>query len=642
MAALIPTVVDMETWWSTTHSLTKMSPIAYVMHADTEIQSCAIKIGDAESEVYFGEDNIAAALDEIDWSRTLVIAHNMEGFDSMILAWRFGIRPQMYGCTLAMARPHHTKTVGLSLAKLVAHYELGVKDNTALINTRGRRLAQFSDDEKEAMRIYNKADTDQCAALFKILLKLTPKDEMRIIDRTIRMLVEPQFVLDRPLIASTLAEEIERKRSMVLDVATMSGAYHAGMNEDEALEAARVVLASAAKFAKFLTDCGVEVPMKPSPSNPDKETYALAKTDQAFLDLKEHPDEMVSLATLARLGVKSTLLETRLGAFIAASDAVGGRLPMPTKYYGADTTGRRSGWAYNPLNLPRVDPKKPKLSDALRNSLKAPKGYKVIVADLSGIELRMNHFLWQVPSSMALFQADPEKADLYKEFACDLYEIKREAVDKNQRQMGKIAHLGLGFGAGAATFKKVAKSMGGVDISLEDAQGVVEKWRAAFPEITRGWRTCHDSLKAIAAGIEQPIDPWELCWTCEEGIRTPKGLIRYQGLHQELAGKKNEWWYGTGRHRARIYAGKIDENIVQHLSRFVITDADLAFSKTPLGKQCKLALEVYDELVYLAPEDQAEEALAVLQDIMRTPPAWFPQLVTWSAGDCADTYGEAK
>ena len=33
-------------------------------------------------------------------------------------------------------------------------------------------------------------------------------------------------------------------------------------------------------------------------------------------------------------------------------------------------------------------------------------------------------------------------------------------VSKQQRQVGKVAHLGLGFGAGHVTFQKVAKLMG--------------------------------------------------------------------------------------------------------------------------------------------------------------------------------------
>jgi len=60
-----------------------------------------------------------------------------------------------------------------------------------------------------------------------------------------------------------------------------------------------------------------------------------------------------------------------------------------------------------------------------------------VVADLSGIELRVNHFLWKVPSSMELFQQDRENADLYKDFASTLYEVD----DKNV----KVGYDGKGY-----------------------------------------------------------------------------------------------------------------------------------------------------------------------------------------------------
>jgi len=201
-------------------------------------------------------------------------------------------------------------------------------------------------------------------------------------------------------------------------------------------------------------------------------------------------------------------------------------------------------------------------------------------------------------------------------------------------------HLGLGFGAGAATFQKVAKLMGGVTLSLDESLDVVNKWRRLYQEIANGWRNCHEALADIYIGNERAIDPWGLCWTCREGIRTPKGLIRYPNLRQELKddGKK-EWVYGEGRHKARIYAGKVTENIVQHLARCVIADNALAVQKA-FG--LSPALMVHDELVYVVGEEHSEDALAAVQKTMRTPPIWWPDLITWSEGDIADTYGSAK
>ena len=922
---LTPVILDYESFWSVEHTLTKMNPIDYVMHPETEIISLAYCFGDDPVHVIFGEDKIRAWAKAVDWSDKLVIAHNNEGFDSMISAWRFGIKPKMWGCTLAMARPIHAKSAGGSLRKLADHYQLQAKGDLEKTNTKGKHLSEFTSSELRDMREYNKIDTEICRSLFRILLPLTSKDEMRLIDMTIRMLVEPQFEVDAPMLEKALAEEKERKHLLLLDTATMVGADVVGMTDEEIAFNISKTLGSAQKFAKLLTDLGVAPPMKISPTT-GKETYALAKTDEQFTALTTHHDPIVAAAASARLGVKSSILETRIEAFLDASRAAGGKLPVPLKYYGADTTGRWSGWGYNPQNLPRVSGKP---SDCLRMSLRAPRGYKIVVADLSGIELRVNHFLWKVPSSMALFEASPGKADLYRHFASTLYGVPVDGVSKEQRQVGKVCiaegtlvyclhqsrkfwcpiegvkpeyqlwdgeewvwakgvvsngwkktqrlcgvsltpdhlvlcgttwqeaqyvrgektalalatgaenlslpdmlratgvasphlllsatagflstrlrqttsalskqlgattvrsnppgllesctggtpklcpkivtergcltgflrqlrgaitrtiarmrtmvaevstcaasgvltglrffgmsglcpdgtppslrwigstltavtttvtfgssaaektcstnaesktlsaksltskrvydilncgprnrftilsnkgplvvhncHLGLGFGAGGATFQKVAKLMAGIQLSVDEANDVVAKWRAAYPEIVAGWKTCHGALSAIYGDASYDIDPWGMCHTSSEGIVTPKGLIRYPNLRQEHTDEgKKEWVYGEGRNKARIYAGKVTENIVQHLARCIIADNALAVKKETGQLPC---LTVHDELVYVVREELAENHLAVVQRTMRTPPHWWPDLVTWSEGGIADTYGEAK
>jgi DNA polymerase len=390
----------------------------------------------------------------------------------------------------------------------------------------------------------------------------------------------------------------------------------------------------------LLEKLGIEVPMKQSPTNPAKMTPALAKTDEAFIALQTHKNPLVAAAAMARLEVKSTLLETRLEAFIKAANVCGGLIPVPLKYAGADTTGRWSGEQYNMQNLPRIGGK-PKPSDALRMSLRAPKGRKVIVADLSGIELRVNMFLWKVPYAMELFQASPDKADLYKYFAAhDLYNIDESAVTKEQRQVGKVAHLGLGFGAGGATFQKVAKLMGGVDMDLDESTRTVNTYRAAHREIAEGWKTFQAHLPKIAQGVDSAIDPWGMCITEKNAVRLPSGRrIYYPSLVREVDNGKSEWWYGQGRARARIYAGKGVENLVQALARDVVAEHAVKFFK---ATGYRPVLSVHDELVYIVPEEAAEDLLGILQNIMRRGVSWWPELVTWSEGDVADCYGEAK
>lgn len=623
-------VGDFETYWSDTHSLSKMSALEYVMSPKTELISLALK-KEGKAVCWFGEKNIREGVSRIDWSNKLLVAHNNSEFDALIFAFRLGVKPRMWGCTLAMARPIHAKDVGGSLAALVEHYGLGKKDSSALIATKGKHLKDFTPEEIAAMRTYNMADTEQCYHLFYKLLAQTPKSEMRIIDATIRMLVEPQFVVDEPLLTKTLVLEQEHKRDMLISLAVKLGV---GSVED-----VRKTLASAPKFAALLIDNGVPVPMKLNPKG--KSIPALAKTDEGFIALTEHENDLVAAAANTRLGVKSTQLETRIGKFLDAAHHCNGRLPVPIKYYGADTTGRWSGFWYNLQNLPRILRSAPKLSDALRYSLMAPPGYKVVVADLSGIELRVNMTLWKVPYAMELLAADPE-ADLYKPLASEVLGVPIEDMPKMVRQAGKAMHLGAGFGLGSAEkYVGVAKQMAQIVVTPEEAATHIAGYRAKHPEVVQGWKTCHRALDYVYSGNEAQIDPWGLCHTSKEGIVTPKGVIRYPDLRKEMNedSGKVEWVYGTGRKKARIYGPKVDENIVQHLARNVLSD-----NMIEVRRQTEYwpVHTVHDELIYIVPEDQAQIMLDAVQAVMRTPPVWWPELVVYSEGSFGDNYGEAK
>lgn len=80
-------------------------------------------------------------------------------------------------------------------------------------------------------------------------------------------------------------------------------------------------------------------------------------------------------------------------------------------------------------------------------------------------------------------------------------------------------------------------------------------------------------------------------------------------------------------------------NCVQALARDTIADNAVEFFR---ATGFRPSLMVHDELVYVVPESEAADALATLQGIMRTPPKWWPELITESEGDIADTYGDAK
>lgn len=619
---------DLETFWSTEHTLSKLNPVAYVMHRETEIQSMSHAFDDEPMQFVRGETAIGEFIDSQDWSKTMVVGHNMSQFDAMILAWRFGLRPAMWACTLAMAKPIYRAEVGGSLMKLCDYLKLGNKGNLEAIGTKGRKAASFTEREWRAMEVYNNQDTHLCRLLFKHLLPLIPKRELKVIDLTTRMLVNPKIRVAVPMLKKALAEERQRKAEAIEALRVLLG-----LEWEVQLQK---MLMSNPQFAELLRGQGVEPPMKISPTT-GKETFAFAKQDEGILDLLEHDNPLVRAATETRLGIKSTILESRIETFLTMAEATGGRMPIALNYCGAATWRWSGGFKANQQNLPRVPRDKQgnivdKPSNALRLCMTAPPGHKIVVADLSGIELRVNHYLWQVPSSMALYAGDAE-ADLYKEFASNFYGVAKEEVTKDQRQFAKMVQLGLGFGMGWRKFKEGAKK-DGYNLNDGEARDVITRWRQLYREIANGWSLCDDALNYIHDGVEHAIDPWGLCVTTQDGIRTPYGQLRYPSLHREGAG---EWWYGEGRFRSKAYGGLICENLVQHLARQVLVGQMLK-----IQKRYPIAHTVHDEVILVVPEDEAQDALDFMLDTMKTSPKWWPEITLFAEGDIADSYGKAK
>lgn len=631
---------DYESYWSPTYSLNRLTPIEYVMGDEFEAISLALKVNNAPTQVAFGREEIYALLDTVDWTNAIHVAHNGAEFDNLISAWHFGINPYLWADTLQMARPEHGRTVGGSLKALAKHYGLEEKGDLSsgvLGQTKGKHLADFTAEEIEAMRVYNQRDTDITYELFRILAQTTEASELRLMDATARMLTEPKFVADLPLLKRGLKAERKRKAR---NLAKLS------VELDLDTDALKKTLGSAPKFKAFLETRGVDCPVKISPTT-GKAIPALAKTDKGMTDLLEHTDPIVASAAEERLNVKSSILETRLERFIDAARLCHGKMPIALRYCGAQTTWRWSGKVakLNQQNLPRINPYEPKISDVLRLSMQAPEGQRVVVVDLSAIEMRANHFLWQVQSSMAAYQANKE-ADLYRLFAAEhLYHCAPEDITKVQRQRGKVAQLQLGYQSGWAKLKERAR-IDGIHLTDDEAKRITETWREAYKPIVRGWWRLDRALSDLAVGnnIGAPLDPGGLVRIEHGALRTPKGLIRYPNLRQELVtddqgNQRDQWFYGDGRNKANIYGGKCTENLIQCLSRFVMSDAILKFKQTKLGKKYDLAHTVHDELIYVVDEDDAEAVLETLIRVMTEPPEWWPDLILSAEGGIARTYG---
>lgn len=619
--------IDFETYYDKDFSLSKMTTESYIRDPRFEVIGVGIKVNDYPTDWYTG-DNPARFLKSLDYRDKAILCHNT-AFDGAILSWHFGINPKLWLDTLSMARPFHQMTVGGSLKALATYYGLGQKGEEVL-NALGKRRANFTPDEMNRYGEYCKNDVELTYQLFKKLSKGFPVSELMVIDQTIRMYTEPVIELDRELLEKHLEEVKVRKRTLIQDMGL----------KDVSEEAVTKALMSNQIFAKYLANLGIDPPTKVS-ARTGKETWAFGKTDKGFTDLLEHPDERVQVAVAARLGVKSTIEETRTENLIGVSER--GRLPIMLNYYGAHTGRFSGGDKMNLQNLPARG------NNTIRRALKAPAGQLLISCDSSQIEARMVAWLAEQHDLVGAFA---ENRDVYSEFASEVYGRTVTKADKIERFVGKTCILGLGYGMGAEKFRRTLEiGQGGISVKIElsEAERIVRLYRQKNHKIVALWQKCGHALGGILARQSGIIGK---CVTYDEqGIKLPNGMyIRYPALRANA--NNYEYIADARQYRkavkdrvmtgeaddiswTKIYGGKVTENVVQALARIVVAEQMVA-----IGQHYHVAFQVHDELIITAPATHASEAEQHLVEVMSTAPSWCADLPVACEAGHAENYGD--
>jgi DNA polymerase I-like protein with 3'-5' exonuclease and polymerase domains len=411
-------VVDIETYYSQDFSLSKITIEEYVRSAEFEVIGIAIKVNSNPTEWASGShEELREWLHTFNWGNAIVVAHNTM-FDGAILSWRFGIRPHVWGDTLCMGRALHGIEVGGSLSAMAQRYKLGEKGNE-VIRAKGKRRADFSDVELSYYGDYCINDVDLTYKLFNTMAKDFPRQELKIINLTLRMFIEPELSLNLDILEDHL-QDVKKIKEDLLELAGAS----------------KEILMSNPRFAALLLEFGIEPPRKISLTT-GKETWALAKNDDGFKSLLEHVDIRVQALASARLGTKSTLEETRTQRFIDIANR--GLLPVPIRYYAAHT-GRFGG--DDKINLQNL-PSRGSNAKKLKRAICAPKDHVIIEADSSQIEARVLAWL---AGHDKLVEAFALGKDVYKQMASSIYNTPEDQVTKEQRFIGKTTILGC-FGA---------------------------------------------------------------------------------------------------------------------------------------------------------------------------------------------------
>lgn len=598
--------IDFETYYDKQFSLSKLTTEEYIRDERFQTIGVAVKRDDEPTVWCSGDDaTIRRFLGSYNWEEGFALAHNAM-FDAAILSWKYNIRPRGWFDTLSMARACHGISVGGSLAKLAEHYELG-KKGTEVVHALGKRLENFDPADLKQYGEYCKNDVELTHKLFHCLADNFKKTELQLIDLTLKMFYDPVLELNLPLLEQHLEEVKDKKESLLA-----------------ACLADKETLMSNEKFARLLWQLGVEPPTKVSPAT-GKTTFAFAKTDEAFKALQEHEDERVQALVAARLGTKSTLEETRTQRFIDIGKR--GSLPVPLRYYAAHT-GRWGGDdKLNLQNLPR--------KSALKQAIIAPEGYVIIDSDSSQIEARTLAWLAGQEDLTDAFQ---NGEDVYRIMAAKIYHKPEDEINADERFVGKTTILGAGYGMGAEKFHKQLKTFG-KDIPVDTCRRILDTYRTAYPMIPRLWQEGQRCLEALHQEKAATFGkhPEAVGFLPFLGFELPSGLfLKYQDLRestdQTTLGKQYE--YKTRMGWVKIYGGKVVENICQAVARCVVGEQMLRISR-----KYRVVLTVHDAVACIAKEEEAEEAVAYVNECMRWRPDWCSTLPLNCETDYGKQYG---
>lgn len=272
------------------------------------------------------------------------------------------------------------------------------------------------------------------------------------------------------------------------------------------------------------------------------------------------------------------------------------------------------------------------LSSCLRAVIIAPKGHELFCADYAAIEARV--LFWVAKHDVGLdgfFNNKP----MYEEMASKIYNVPSNDITKLQRQVGKQAFLGCGYGMGWKKFLLTCKNFG-MEVDEVLAQTAVKAYRTLNRPVVALWANLERAaIEAVARkGVKFTINNtkwWVERLNAENEVlycQLPSGRrlaylnpeIRYQVTPwEEKRAVLYHWglnpltrkWECSG-----TYGGKLCENVIQAVSRDLMAEAMLRIDE----KGYKIVLTVHDEL--LAEKRKDEGCIKEFEKLMEVLPDW--------------------
>jgi DNA polymerase len=267
------------------------------------------------------------------------------------------------------------------------------------------------------------------------------------------------------------------------------------------------------------------------------------------------------------------------------------------------------------------------LKSMLRPALIPSKGNVFVVADWSAIEARATPWLSASPQAEPVLETFRTGGDIYKVEAAGIYRVAVTDVTDEQRQIGKIAILSLGFAGGIGAFGNMSRAYG-VKMSESDAQRIVDAWRRANPWAVRYWQQLEDAYTRAMRNVNHEMKAGRVVYMfdgqhlwyalpsgrvlCYPFARLEEDGVTYLKAAWKPAADAKEW------PRARLWKGLACENITQATANDLLRHSLRALEAEGLG----VVLHVHDEIVIECVNEVAEHVAERLHDVMCAAPAW--------------------
>lgn len=266
----------------------------------------------------------------------------------------------------------------------------------------------------------------------------------------------------------------------------------------------------------------------------------------------------------------------------------------------------------------------------MRRGIKAPKGYKLGIIDLSQIECRMLNYCagqWDVVENFR------QGKDPYIGVASAFYRFNvTKETHPDERNGGKVIELMGGYGAGDLTYERAFKKFG-IPFEVGDGRKAKDAYRETHRAVEDYWWKC-DELLPMMAGRSGPIH-YEFgdCLVEKGRIILPNGMPMLYNL--EYDHDERCWRRKTRKGLVKIWGGVVTQNIMEGLCRLILSQAVIKIVDAGI----RVTMLTHDEGVFLIRDDRyAQQTLEWCEDVMSTSPAWMPDIPLECEGHLSEVY----